>query len=100
MEIEVKQSSGVFVKAFVQKVSDQGVQIVYENNWKSSELVPFDKCRAVLSETNACNKSFQQNDIIEAFIKQTGFPDLSAWQKVKVREIKVCNVFYFLNIIF
>lgn len=93
MEIEVKQSSGIFVKAFVQKISEQGIQVVYENNWKLSELVSFDKCRAVLSDINAPIKNFQQNDIIEAFIKQTGFPNLCAWQKVKVGDIKVCNTY-------
>lgn len=91
MEIEVKHPSSVYVKAFVDDVLLDGIKVSYENGWHPSELVTYDRCRAVLSDglVAPLNTSLLKiNDIIEAYIKQP-LGDICAWQSVKVRDVKV-----------
>lgn len=95
MEIEVKQSNLVYVKAFVDNVSANGILVSYENGCKPSELVGYDRCRAVISEEKLVfsPSSVKIGDYIEALVKQPN--DIFAWQKVKIRDVKVT----YLNII-
>lgn len=91
MEIEVKHPSLVYVKAFVDNVLPNGINVSYENAWQPSELVTYDRCRAVLSDglVSSLNAaSMKINDVIEAYIKQP-LGDVLAWQSVKVRDVKV-----------
>uniref|UniRef100_A0A915CQ97 Uncharacterized protein n=1 Tax=Ditylenchus dipsaci TaxID=166011 RepID=A0A915CQ97_9BILA len=70
MEIEVKQSNGVYAKAIVEQVSNDGIKVSYENDWKPSEQASFDRCRAVVTEGKSQPAA------------------TSAVKKAKVREIK------------
>ncbi|KAI1703297.1 KH domain-containing protein [Ditylenchus destructor] len=92
MEIEVGQSSGVYVKAFVEQVAQNSVLVSYENNSKLAELCPFDRCRCVLTEGNPnAPYVFKTGDIVDAFMQQADGDQQSivcAWQKAKVKDIK------------
>jgi hypothetical protein len=85
MEIEVRQQDGVFATAFVEKVTPDGISVSYEGGWKEDETVPFEQCRAVLSPSSPLT-NIKQGDTIDALIKRN---DISVWQKVKVKDIKV-----------
>lgn len=91
MEIEVKQPSSVYVKAFVDQVLQNGINVSYENGWHPSELVSYERCRAVLSDglvSPLTASSIKINDVIEAYIKQPNL-EILAWQNVKIRDVKV-----------
>lgn len=90
MEIEVKQPSGVFVKAYVKAISSESLEVTYEGGWKPDETVSYDDCRAaIVKDGQTVNTNLKPNDQVEAYMKQPG-TEFSAWQKAKVRDIKVC----------
>ena len=95
MEIEVSQPSGVYARAFVEQLTQNGVLVSYENSSKPAEMCPFDRCRCVLTEGKSnAPSAFKAGDMIEAFMQQTSGDqqnNFSAWQKAKVKDIKVSN---------
>ncbi|KAI1703296.1 KH domain-containing protein [Ditylenchus destructor] len=92
MEIEVSQPSGVYVKAFVEQLTQNGVLVSFENNSKPAELCPFDRCRCVLTEGKPnAPYVFKTGDIVDAFMQQADGDQQSivcAWQKAKVKDVK------------
>ncbi|KAI1724232.1 KH domain-containing protein [Ditylenchus destructor] len=92
MEIEVSQPSGVYAKAFVEQVTQNGVLVSYDNNSRPAEMCPFDKCRYVFTEGKSnAPSTFKAGDLVEAFMQQSSGDQQNtfcAWQKAKVKDIK------------
>lgn len=87
MNVEV-QHKDFFAPAQVVRVQEKSLAVSYDDKWKQDESVPYSQCRAVI--TSAPRKlQFSPGDQVEAFFKRSVEPTISAWQKGKVREIKV-----------
>lgn len=87
MEIEVRQPEGFYAKAFVQSLSENGVTVAYERDWKPNETVGFDRCRALMSDKPP-TADFKVGDTIEVYFRKGNQP-AEFWQKAKLRDIKV-----------
>lgn len=83
----MRQTDGVYAKALVEKVTSDGISVSYEGGWRADETVPFEQCRAVLSQPSPVN-NLKAGDVVDALFKRDG--DVLVWQKAKVRDIKVC----------
>uniref|UniRef100_A0A1I7ZI65 KH domain-containing protein n=1 Tax=Steinernema glaseri TaxID=37863 RepID=A0A1I7ZI65_9BILA len=94
MEVEVKYEEGVYIKAAVQGVNDEGVVVAFEGNLKEPCTMPFAECR--IPPTARLTKPPAVNDVIEAYAKLKG-KDANGWQKVVVRDIKGGFVIVVLN---
>lgn len=94
MEIEVKQANGVYVNAEVKSILPDKLMISYKNGYKPDEFVPYENCRIVKKKPDMNNPTqeapnFEVDDVVEAYIKQAN-SDVSGWQQVKIKTIKVC----------
>uniref|UniRef100_A0A1I8AK76 Tudor domain-containing protein n=1 Tax=Steinernema glaseri TaxID=37863 RepID=A0A1I8AK76_9BILA len=94
IEVEVKYEEGVYVKAAVRGVNDEGVVVSFENNLKEPCTMPFAECR--IPPTARFTKSPAVNDVIEAYAKLKG-KNANGWQKAVVRDIKGGFVIVILN---
>ena len=91
MEIEVKQPEGFYLKAYVSDITDDGLDVVYERNWRKPERVKFEQCRAVLTDGGINKQNFKAGDIVDAFVRidKTDKEEMHGWNKMKIRDIKV-----------
>ncbi|KAI1704837.1 fragile X mental retardation syndrome-related protein 1 like protein A [Ditylenchus destructor] len=89
MEIEVKQVNGIFLKAKVENVSKEGINVVYFNDWAPLELASFDRCRQMMKKFKPVKSRFslKVGESVEAFVKQPG-SNVFAWQMGKIDCIK------------
>uniref|UniRef100_A0A914C0C4 Uncharacterized protein n=1 Tax=Acrobeloides nanus TaxID=290746 RepID=A0A914C0C4_9BILA len=85
MEIEVKQSDGAFVKAYVKAIMPAFIEVTYEGEWKPDEKVEYENCR--LPKVTNKKSNFKAGDEIEACLKQTN-SEVHQWKKAKIRDIK------------
>lgn len=83
MEIEVQQPSGIYLKASVKAITPEDLEVLYKNDVKPGETVPYERCR-VARKNHTVQPSFKAGDTIEAFLK-----DSQGWHVMKIRETKV-----------
>lgn len=93
MEIEVKQPNGVFAKAFIKSIAPEALEVSYDGDFKPNETVSYEDCRVVQAKEGVPqnNNGLKPGDQVEAYMKQPG-TDTSAWQKAKLKDIKVKNL--------
>lgn len=91
MEIEVKQSDGAFVKAYVKSIAPDSLEVTYEGGWKPDEKIEYENCRVskVTNKKSTSNANFKQGDEVEACLKLKD-GEVHQWKKAKIRDIKVC----------
>ncbi|PAV58076.1 hypothetical protein WR25_07921 [Diploscapter pachys] len=95
MKIEANADEGVFYPVRVVDVDmDNGLTVEYEDNWRPVEVLPFEKCRLLVSEKKEPSKVGAS---VEALIKGSKTPkDVKGgegWRLVTVAEIKVYTFF-------
>jgi hypothetical protein len=90
MEVEVKQDEGFYLKAVVNDISDEGLEVIYDKGWRKPETVKYEQCRTILAESGP-KTNFKAGDIVDAFVRvdKNDKEEVCAWNKMKIRDIKV-----------
>lgn len=90
MDIEIKQPEGFYLKAFVNDITDDGLDVVYDRGWRKPELVKFDQCRIVISDCGVPKQHFKPGDIVDAYVRidKNDKDEVSGWHRMKIRDIK------------
>jgi hypothetical protein len=90
MEIEVKQAEGFYLKAVVNDISDEGLEVIYDKEWRKSEMVKYEQCRTILTDCGL-KTNFKAGDIVDAFVRinKNDKEEVCAWNRMKIRDIEV-----------
>lgn len=88
MEIEVRQNSGVYYKAFVKSIKEDSILVTYDNESKQTEEVQFEDCRLAPRPAKPGEMTLKVGDIVEALMKQSDSDNVMGWQKAKIKELR------------
>ncbi|KHN74183.1 Fragile X mental retardation protein 1 -like protein [Toxocara canis] len=88
MEIEVRQSNGVYFKAFVKSIKADSILVTYDNDSKQTDEVKFEDCRLAPRPAKPGEMTLKVGDVVEALMKQNDGDNVMGWQKAKIKELK------------
>lgn len=87
MEIEVRQNTGVYFKAFVKSIKNESIAVSYDGDSVHTEEVKYEECRFPPRCTKFSAGSLKVGDIIEALMKQDE-DKVFGWQKARIKELR------------
>jgi hypothetical protein len=90
MEVEVKQPEGYHLKAVVNDITDEGLDVAYDKGWRKPESVKFERCRAILADSGQ-KTTFKAGDVVDAYLRidKNDKEEVYGWNKMKIRDIRV-----------
>lgn len=88
MEIEVRQNTGVYFKAFVRSIKPDCIIVSYDNDSTQTDEVKFEDCRLPPRAPKVSENALKVGDVVEALMKQKDPENAMGWQKAKIRELK------------